>query len=122
MRSKRGTDKYVVELLIAVDPGMVEYYGVELDDVVKSSAYLFSDIYQNSNLKQSISVSLVDIIRLPFDPTVGVDVPGTDGGKSGEKMHKTFCEFMKTSSIMKYDAAMLITRYWVNSFWCRFLN
>lgn len=89
---------------------MVEYYGAEVDDLVKANAYLLSDVYQNSKLKQSISVSLVDIIRLPYDPNVGVDVPGTDDGKNVEKMLNAFCAYMKTNSSLKYDAAMLMTR------------
>lgn len=96
---------------MAVDQGMIDYYGDDLDDVLKSTAVLMSDIFENSKLKESVSVSLVDIIRLPYDPSVGADVPGTDDdGKNGPMMLLSFCEYVKNNSSKKYDAAMYVTR------------
>lgn len=113
-RAKRAT-KYTVELAIAVDKGMVDYYGDELDDVVKSNAVLISDIYEKSNLKQSISVSLVEIIRLPVDLSGG-PLAGTNG-VDAQKLLTNFCEYVMKNSSVKYDAAMLITRYLLPFTW-----
>lgn len=59
---------------------MNDYYGDELDDMIMSAMSLASNVYEKSNLKQSMSVSLADIIHLPFDPTEGTDLPDTKGG------------------------------------------
>lgn len=79
-RTKRDANQYTIEVVVAVDQAMVDKYGDELDDVIMSAMSLASNVYENSNLKHSISISLADIIRLPFDPTEGADSPGTDGG------------------------------------------
>lgn len=80
MRTKRDENKYVVEVVVAIDQTMMDYYGNDVENVVMSIISAASNVYENSNLKQSVSISLSDIIRLPFDPTEGADMPGTDGG------------------------------------------
>lgn len=80
MRTKRDANQYTIEVVVAVDQPMIDYYGDELYDVVMSVIDLASNVYKNSNLKQSMSVSLAEVIRLPFDPTEGTDLPGTNGG------------------------------------------
>lgn len=110
-RSKRASEKNVVEVVIAVDQGMVDYYGEDLEDIVKSTTYLLSDVYEKSNLDQSITVSLAEIIRLPFEPSEGADSPGAkDDGKNGGTMLGKFCDYVKGNMSIKYDAAMYITR------------
>lgn len=71
MRPKRDGTQYTIEVVVAVDKGVMDCYGGEIWDVVMASMAQTSDIYENSNLKQSISVSLVDLIQLPFDPSEG---------------------------------------------------
>lgn len=80
MRTKRDENKYVVEVVVAIDQTMMDYYGNDVENVVMSIISAASNVYENSNLKQSVSISLSDIIRMPFDPTEGADMPGTDGG------------------------------------------
>lgn len=109
-RAKRGADKYTVELVVAVDNEMVDYYGDELYDVVMTAMNLTSDVYEQSNLKQSISISMLELIQLPFETSEFEDSPGTNGGKNAQKMLTKFCDYVK-STTLKYDAAVLITRY-----------
>lgn len=108
-RAKRGGEQYTVEVVVAVDNEMVDYYGDELYDVVMTAMNLTSDVYQKSNLKQSISVSVLELIQLPFPTSDFENSPGTDG-KNAQKMLTKFCDYMK-STTLKYDAAALITRY-----------
>lgn len=110
-RSKRDENNYVVEMVVAVDQGMIEHYGDDLDDVIKSSVYLQSLVYERSNLKQKVSLSLAEIVRLPFEPSEDADSPGAkDGGKNGGTMLGKFCDYVEGNSSIKYDTAMYITR------------
>lgn len=108
-RAKRDANQYTVELVVAVDNEMVEYYGGELYDVILTAMNLTSDVYAQSNLKQSISISVLELIQLPFKTSEFEDSPGTDG-KNSQKMLTKFCDYVK-STTLKYDAAVLITRY-----------
>lgn len=108
-RPKRDANKYTVELVVAVDNEMVDHYGDELYDVVLTAMNLTSDVYEQSNLKQSISISVLELIQLPFPTSDFEDSPGVNG-KNAQKMLTKFCDYMK-STTLKYDAAVLITRY-----------
>lgn len=108
-RAKRGSTQYTIEVVVAVDQEMVEYYGGELYDVVLTAMNLTSDVYQKSNLKQSISLSVLELIQSPYKTSEFEDSPGTDG-KNAQKMLTKFCDYMKSTSL-KYDAAILLTRY-----------
>lgn len=108
-RTRRDANQYVIEVVVAVDNEMQEYYGDEMGYVVLTAMNLTSDVYEQSNLKQSISVSVVEMISLPFDTSDFEDAPGTDG-KDAQKMLTKFCDYVK-STTLKYDAAILITRY-----------
>lgn len=77
MRIKRDSKKYTIEVVVAVDQNMVDYYGGELYDVVASAMALTSNVYENSNIKQSFSVSLLDVLRLPMDPLEGAGSPNS---------------------------------------------
>lgn len=107
-RAKRDATKYTVELVVAVDNEMVDYYGDELYDVVQTAMNLTSDVYEQSNLKQSISISMLELIQLPFPTSDFEDSPGQNG-KNAQKMLTKFCDYVK-STTLKYDAAVLITR------------
>lgn len=107
-RAKRDATQYTIEVIVAVDQEMMDYYGGELYDVVLTAMNLTSDVYQKSNLKQSISVSVLDLIQSPFKTSEFEDSPGTDG-KNAQKMLTKFCDYMK-STTAKYDAAIFLTR------------
>lgn len=108
-RARRDANQYTIEVAVAVDKEMMEYYGDELGYVVLTAMNLTSDVYENSNLKQAISISVTQLIQLPFDTSEFEDAPGTDG-KNAQKMLTKFCDYVK-STTLKYDAAILLTRY-----------
>lgn len=108
-RAKRDSTKYTIETIVAVDQGMVDYYGDELYDVILTAMNLTSNVYEMSNLKQSISISVLNIIQLPYGPEDFEDAAGTDG-KDALKMLPKFCDYVK-STTLKYDAAIYFTRY-----------
>lgn len=93
---------------MAVDQGMVDYYGDEMYDVILTAMNLTSDVYAKSNLKQSISISVLNLIQLPFEPKDFEDAAGTDGKDALKMLHK-FCDYVK-STTLKYDAAIYFTR------------
>lgn len=108
-RARRDANQYTVEVVVAVDQEMMDYYGGDLYDVILTAMNLTSDVYQQSNLKQSISISVLEIIQSPFATSEFEDSPGTDG-KNAQKMLTKFCDYMKETDV-KYDAAMFITKY-----------
>lgn len=105
-RAKRDTNQYTIEIVVAVDNEMVKYYGDELYDVILTAFNLTSDVYEKANLKQSISISVLDLIQLPFDSS---EFENSGDGKHAGKMLTKFCDYVK-STTFKYDAAALITK------------
>lgn len=88
----------------------MDYYGADLTDVIMTALNLTSQVYEKSNLKQSISISLLSMFQLPLSPSDFEDAPGVAGGKDAQKMLTKFCEFMGTTDL-KYDAAIYWTRW-----------
>lgn len=108
-RARRDANQYTIEVVVAVDKEMMDHYGDELSYVVLTAMNLTSDVYENANLKQSISVSVTNLIQWPYDSSDFEDAAGTDG-KNAQKMLTKFCDYMKSTTV-KYDAAILFTRY-----------
>lgn len=108
-REKRDASQYTVEVVVALDQETMDYYGADLTDVIMTALNLTSQVYEKSNLKQSISVSLLNMFQLPLGPSDFEDAPGVEGGKDAQKMLTKFCEFMGTTDL-KYDAAIYWTR------------
>lgn len=56
--------KYTIELVVAVDQLLEDRYGKNIKEYIELIIFKASYLYSNSNLKESINISLVKILHI----------------------------------------------------------
>lgn len=100
-----------IEILVAVDDTMNDYYGSDLKKYILSLMSTAQKVFADPSIGNSISLSVKNIISIDDLDDVRTLSVGKESGKDVYQFLEHFCDHMGSKeSHMKADVSLLLTR------------